>query len=155
MKTLLTFILTTITILSVQGQKLPSKILDQPDGLTIYYFNSKADSCLSQIFIGEELQILFPCYSKRNYERIDISTATSEIKRLREILTREFILELNRCCEDKKCPDTIHGYYLMIKEGDNYESQYLDIDFANLDKCGSEELNQIIELLNKINKNYR
>jgi hypothetical protein len=141
--------------LLVEGQNLPSKILDQPDGLTVFYFNSKVESCLPQIFIGNDLQILFPCYSERNYERVDISTATSEIKRLREILTRYFILKLNQCCVDKKCPDTIHGYFLMIKEGDKYDFQYLDIKFANDDKCGSKEMNEIIELLNKINKDYR
>jgi hypothetical protein len=155
MKKITTLIALFIVTLTVQAQRLPAKIADQPDGLTIGYFDSTSDTCLPRVFIGEGLQILFSCYSKGNYERIDISQATTEISRLREIFTKDFILKLNQCCMNKNCPDTIHGYFLMVKSGNDYESQYLDIGHINEDMCGSNELNEIIELLNKINKNYR
>lgn len=154
MKAFTTLMILSLVSMVVQGQKLPSKIIDQPDGLTIRYFNSQSDSCLPEIFLGKDLKILYPCYSKANYRRADISSAKQEIKRLKEILTKNFITVINKCCMEKDCPDTLHGYYLMIKEGDNYNFLYLDISQVQIDKCGSKELNELIEILNKINKNY-
>lgn len=153
MKIYLTLLL-WMTVLAVKAQDLTSKIIDQPDGLTIGYFNTAADSCLPELFIGKDKQLLFPCYSNRDYTRIDISKATDEIQQLRTILTKDFILKLNQCCLEKQCPDTIHGYHLMIKQGKEYHFQYLDAGHVPAAYCGSPELNEIIELLNRINARY-
>ena len=150
MRTLTTLTLILFITITSQGQRLPSKIVDQPDGITIGYFNTKVDTCLPQIFIGDDLQILFPCYSKGKYKRVDISSETGEVKRLRQLLTSEFISTLNQCCIDKDCPDTIHGYFLMVKKGDKYDIQYLDIGHATYDKCGTDQLTEIIKLMNKL-----
>lgn len=140
--------------LSSKAQKLPTKITEQPDGLTISYFNSNTDNCLPRIFIGEDLKILFPCYSNGDYQRIDISKETDKINRIQNILTKEFVIKLNQCCYEKKCPDTIHGYYLMIKIGNEYYSQYLDLGHFNESKCGNKDLTELIEILNEVNNNY-
>lgn len=155
MRIFFTCLLTIIYSLAVKAQALPRKIADQPDGITIYYFDSKSDTCLPRLFIGDTLNILFPCYSKANYTRKDISKATKEIKRLRELLTSEFIVNINQCCSRERCPDTIKGYYLRIKNRNSEEDQFLDISYASPDKCGSEELSEIIDLLNKISKQYQ
>lgn len=141
--------------LTNNAQSLPNKVIEQPDGITVEYFDKKSDECHPSIFIGDSLQILFRCYSKDDYYRIDISKATVEMKRLRQLVTQNFIQGIGRCCERKHCNDTAHGYYLMNKKGDKNEYIYLDINFVSPDKCGSDKLNEIIELLDKINKNYR
>jgi len=150
-----TLILILVSALATIGQSLPAKIIDQPDGLTLGYFNTDADTCSPVLFIGDSLQILFPCYYKRDYNRIDISKASAEIKRLREILTKDFILKLNKCCSNRNCPDTDHGYYVMVKQGDKYYFQYLDVEYITSKKCGSEELKEMIKLLIEISNNYR
>lgn len=116
------------------------------------YFNSYTDSCLSNLFIGEDLQILFPCYSKGDYNRIDISDEL-ELNHLRELLTSELILLLNQCCDAKGCPDTIHGYYLMIKNRENVNFQYIDIDYIATEKCGTNELKVIIDIFKDTSNN--
>ena len=154
MKILITLLLCLVPWMAT-CQDLTSKIIDQPDGLTIGYFNTATDSCLPKLFIGNNQQVLFPCYSNRDYTRIDIFKATDEIKELRKILTKELILSLNHCCMDKDCPDTIHGYHLMIKKGQEYHYQYLDVGHLPTNYCGSTALNRIIELLHKINRDYQ
>ena len=155
MKYTILTILLSCSLGILHAQRLNDTIIKKPDGITIGYFNSETDTCLPRIFIGNELKILFPCYNDGDYERIDIGLADTEIKRLQELLTSEYILKLNKCCYKKGCPDTIHGYYLMVKHGNKYESQYLDFKYTKSRKCGSEELQEIIELLKILNKKYR
>lgn len=141
--------------LAVNAQALPGKVADRQGGITIYYFDKKSDTCLPKLFIGDTLNILFPCYSKDRDTWKDISKATKEIKRLRELLTVDLILNINQCCSRERCPDTIKGYYLRIKNRNSDEDQFLDISYASPDKCGSEELSEIIGLLNKLSRQYR
>lgn len=155
MKMFFASVFAIIYSLTVNAQDLPRIIKDQPDGITFYYFDSKSDACLPLLFIGDSLQILFPCYSKKNYERKDIATADREIKRLRELLTFRLISEIKQCCTQQRCPDTSKGYYMMVKSRGDMEFQYLDLNYASPETCGSKELEEIIDLLNKLNKQYR
>ena len=140
---------------TINGQKLPSKFTDQPDGLTIGYFNTAADSCFPEVFVGDSLQILFPCYSRKNYERINISSSRSEINRIRKVLTPELISKLQECCSNKGCPDTGNGYMLIVKRGTDVNFFVIDIRLITSDKCGNEELIEVINLLKKIDAGYR
>ena len=103
------------------AQKLPDDLNARPDGITIQYFDSFDTVCQPEIFIGNTLNILFPCSYrsvttgefKPTYKRTDISAAKAEISELRHLVTFGFLDSLERCCEKKGCPDTIHDYFLM------------------------------------------
>lgn len=133
------------------GQQHPNRISDEPDGITVAYFNTAGDTCQPEIFICDTLQMLFPCRHNRS---VDISSATFEIARLKQLVTFDLLRQIIKCCGEKKCPDTIHGYMLRIKKGNEEETVSLDINFIGKATCGSSELIEIIQFLNKINETY-
>ncbi|WP_162126351.1 hypothetical protein [Flavobacterium phycosphaerae] len=136
--------------LSVYSQKLPEKLVDRPDGITITYFDfsNQSNQISNEIFLGKELKFKFPAY--KNYTRIDISEKKTEIETIQKYLTANLIQTTQNCCYRKNCPDTIKGYYLMIKKGNDSKYIYLDYDFLATELCGSEELKKIIDSFNSI-----
>jgi len=136
------------------SQEVPGKkILDQPDGITISYFNYTAphtDKCLAELFIGDSMKFVIPCWNQQRFERKSIERSSAAIEKLKGILTFGFIDELETCCAKKGCGDTNHGYYFMIKKGDKYDSIYIDVSFISLDKCGNKDMLEVIDLYTAI-----
>lgn len=146
----LLFVLGILFSTLVFGQDFQGSMKDQPDGITIYYFNTPKDTCLPKLFIGDNMQIIFPCYSKQKYDRKDISKATVQIHAIKAIVTFDFIEKLLDCCDKKGCGDTMNGYYIMLKNGDKNKFIFIDSAFVIPNKCGTEELDELLTLFNKI-----
>lgn len=132
------------------SQKLPNKLDERPDGITIHYFDYSDQKNLisSEIFLGEKLKFRFPAYE--NYNRIDISQKTTEIELIEKYLTVNLIENILECCSLKNCPDTSKGYFLMIKKGKEIKSAYIDYNFMTSELCGNEELKNIIDSFKNI-----
>jgi hypothetical protein len=153
MKTLAILIISLTVVLNSLGQKLSDTIVNREDGISIDYFDTQDSSCHSEIFIADNLQIIILC-DKRDYKRIDISSAKVEINRIREILTAKFIDSLNQCCSENHCPDTNNAYIFTIKKGNTIKDQYLDFSFIGQGKCDSDKLKELIDLYKLLNQNY-
>lgn len=132
------------------AQKLPDNINEQPDGITIAYFDftNRENLVSRQVFIGNDLKFKFPAYN--DYTRIDISQQTEEIKSIQKYLTFQLLDRIEKCCDRKNCPDTVKGYFLQIKNQGKIEFEYLDINYLTKEKCGSDPLEKIINSFQKL-----
>lgn len=143
-------VLLNLFFFSGQSQKLPERLVDRPDGITITYFDfsDQNNKISSEIFLGEKLKFKFPAFE--NYSRIDISEKKIEIETIEKYLTENLVKTILNCCNRKKCPDTIKGYCLMVKKGNEIKYAYLDYKFLTAELCGSEELKKIIDSFKNI-----
>ena len=135
---------------SAFSQELPENLNMRDDGITISYFNFLDQNKLiaKEVFIGKKTKFKLP--SHNNFERVDISKNKNEIKVIQEYLTTALIDEILKCCRTKKCPDVIHGYFIMVKKGREIKYATIDYNFISLNLCGSEKLNKIIENFNHL-----
>ena len=151
-KTNLVFFMLILTY-NFYGQPLPSKISDYPDGFSIYYYdgtingdnNGTKDTCFSEIFIGDTLIFMFVCANHSIYKRTDISSDSIDIKRLKELITFDYLDKLLYCMEIKNQGDTNHGHYFFLKKGNKDRFVALDINYEGAKLCGSKQLNEIID----------
>ena len=134
----------------VSSQQLPDDFEKQPDGISIKYFDYSNQKKLisSEIFLGEKLKFKFS--SHNNYNRIDISQKKAEIEIIRKNLTYELIENILKCCREKRCPDSIKGYFLMIKKGNKIEYVTIDYNFISPEKCGTDQFSKIIDSFQKL-----
>ncbi|GEP52163.1 hypothetical protein FNO01nite_28350 [Flavobacterium noncentrifugens] len=136
--------------ISAFSQKLPENLSLRDDAITISYFNYLDQNNLiaKEVFVGKKTKFKLPLHN--NFERVDISKNKDEIKAIQDYLTTTLIDDILKCCYKKKCPDVIHGYFIMVKKGREFKYATIDYDFISLDLCGSEKLNKIIENFNHL-----
>jgi len=132
------------------SQKLSDDLKKRPDGITIDYFDYSDQKNLKEIkvFLSEKTKFKLPI--KNNYTRINIIGKETEIKIIEKYLTFELIDSINQCCFEKNCPDSMRGYFLMIKSGNKIEYTTIDSNFIIDEKCGTDALKNIIKSFNQL-----
>ncbi|WP_412464420.1 hypothetical protein [Flavobacterium mekongense] len=125
-------------------QKLPDDFKKQPDGITIQYFDYTNQNNLikNYAFIGKKMKFKFP--ERNNFNRINITDKKAEIELIEAYLNYNFLENLKKCSREKKCPDTLKGYFLMIKKGKEIKFITIGLDCMTEETCGNEELKNII-----------
>jgi len=131
-------------------QLFSSPVIEQPDGITIEYFNSKQLRKWKTIFIGDSIQVLYPNAYYDKALKTNISNNRNEIVRIREIVNNEFIKTIEACCEQKKCPDTNDGFWIRLKTGTKYEDVCIDKRFTSNELCGSDLLYEVLLIFEKL-----
>lgn len=149
---MLCLILTLLAKTDIHAQYLSDSIEKRPDGITISYFNSDELKNWKGIYISREFQLLFPNeYYKKDYS-VKISNKDSLIQRLNILVTKEFIEKLTDCCFEKECPDSTHGYWIILKENDDIFSQCIDKKWTSQDLCGDETLDEVLKIFDALSK---
>lgn len=141
-----------------QKDYLPSRILDQPDGITIEFIDFREYDSINQnkpllifgIFTGSKLQLRFDMTLKKNgntetktYK--NISEYKNKLDSLTKLITIDLIDSLNSCCKINKCQDGLsYGYWITIKKRNEYWFAAIDLSNMIPEHC---ELSQFIEVI--------
>lgn len=98
----------------------------------------------------QRISVFFPnVHYKRDY-RLKITNKDSLINRLEHLVTKKFIEDLNTCCSEKNCPDSINGYWIILKVNDEEYSQCIDKVFISRELCGNETLDEVLDIFDKL-----
>ena len=145
-----------------QKDYLPARILDQPDGVTVEFFDYRMYNRSNHteprfsygVFIGKKLNLrydlpfIFGKDQEKKYRLIP--EYKKKLDSLVQFITYELIDSLNFCCRANKCGDTDYGYMIQIKKGKQELGTFLDLHKITPELCGYPQFIEAIRIFNEI-----
>ena len=136
------------------GQFLFSQGNNFPE-ITLGAYNYDSKDCQPLLVWDGNLNLIYPCRNKNENKKFDISEYKSELNRLSEIVTLEFIEKIRNCCFKFGCTDSSKGHFIRVEDDGITNYFYLDNKDSTDKMCGYQEIDELRLLFEKICINYR